>query len=87
MNSGNLPLGDVGDGLEVRRIQLGVPYGLKIDGPGPLVDPFPEGLDISRAYEPGVPSELGERMMEQLEGASIQVVGGEDLIARPGDGQ
>ncbi len=80
-------MGDFRNRLEVRHVQLRVADRFHVDRPRPRRDRLAERLRIARVDEPDRPPQLGERVVEQLVGAAVEVVPRHDLVAQPRDRQ
>ena len=75
-HQGNFGLvSDPGNPLEVWDVQLGVAYGLGVDGSRLLSDGLLELLGLGGVHENDLPAQLGEGVVEELVGSSVEVVG------------
>ncbi|KUG15369.1 hypothetical protein ASZ90_014946 [hydrocarbon metagenome] len=70
--------------LEVRDIQLRVPNGLRVDCPCFVVYCLSECIRVCGIDKDDTPAKLGERVVEELVRAAVQVVCRDDLIAGTG---
>ena len=78
---------DLGDRLEIRHVQLGVPDGLDVDGARLRRDGALECLRIAGVHEGRRAAQLGEGVMKELVGPAVEVVGRDDLVPQSRDGQ
>jgi len=72
--------------VEVGHVEAGVADGLDVDGPGARVDRLGEALGGVAVDEPYAEAEAGERDLELVVGAAVEVARGDDVVALAGDG-
>lgn len=86
-NDGNaLLVRDLGNGLKVGHVVLGVSNALDVDGLGLVVDGGGDVLDAVAVDELGVDAEAGQEHLELVVGAAVQKRGGDDVVASVGEG-
>ena len=76
---------DVGDGLDVGQVGVGVAEGLDVDELRVVLDGILEVLRVARLHEGGGHAIARERVAQQVEGAAVDVLGGHDVVAGLGD--
>ena len=77
-------MGNLGQSFEIRDIQLGIADSFGINGAGMSIDGFLKLIQILRIDEFYRPAQFGESIMEKLIGAAVEVIGGNNIIARAG---
>ena len=80
-------MGDLRDGLEVGHVELGIADGFDVERAGLGGDGLAEGSRVARVDEFDRAAQLGERVVEELVGAAVEVVARHDFVAEAGDGQ
>ena len=80
-------VGDLGNSLEVRDVQLRISHRFQIDGAGLRSDGVLERRQVGGIYELYLPSQMRESVVEKLIGPAVQVVRGNYLVSRAGDRQ
>ena len=78
-------VGDGGDGFEVRQVGVRIAEGLEVDELGVLLDGVLELLRILGGDEGGGDAVTRQGVTQQVEGATVDVLGGDDVIAGLGD--
>ena len=78
-------VGDCGDGLEVGQVGVWIAEGLEVDELGVLLDGVLEVLRNLRIDESGGDAVARQRVLEQVEGAAVDVLGGDDVVTGLGD--
>ena len=78
-------VGDFGDGFEVRQVGVRVAEGLEVDELGVLLDGVLELLRVLGGDEGGGDAVARQGVAQQVEGAAVDVLGGDDMIAGLGD--
>jgi len=78
-------LGNLGDGLKVGDVELGVSNGLDVNGLGLGVDELLEILGLVASHEPRLNPHPLEGDLELVEGATVEVRRRDDVV--PGLGQ
>jgi hypothetical protein len=76
-----LLLTDLGDGLEVGDVVLGVSNALDVDGLGVVVDGSSDVLRLVAVYELGLDSQAREHDLELVVGSAVQVGGSDNVVA------
>lgn len=74
-------VGDCGDGFEVGDVVAWVADGFDVDGFGLVVDQLLKVFGLVALHEFGVDAEAGEEDFELVVGASVEVGGGDDVVA------
>ena len=78
-------VGNCGDGLEVGQVGVRIAEGLEVDELGVLLDGVLELLRILGGDEGGGDAVTRQGVTQQVEGATVDVLGGDDVIAGLGD--
>ena len=78
-------VGDGGDGFEVRQVGVRIAEGLEVDELGVLLDGVLELLRILGGDEGGGDAVTRQGVTQQVEGATVDVLGCDDVIAGLGD--
>ena len=78
-------VGDGGDGFEVRQVGVRIAEGLEVDELGVLLDGVLKLLRILGGDEGGGDAVTRQGVTQQVEGATVDVLGGDDVIAGLGD--
>lgn len=79
-------MGDLGNGLEIGDVVLGVANALHVDGLGLVVDQSLNVLDLVAVGEPGRDSEAGKEDLELVVGATVQQGRGDNVVTGVGEG-
>lgn len=79
-------MGNLGNGLEVGDVVLGVTDALDVDGLGLVVNGGRDILGLVAVDELGVDAQAGEEDLELVVGAAVEVRGGDDVVAGVGEG-
>ena len=77
-------MGDLGQRLDVRDIQLGVAQGLGVNGPRLVVDQRAQPVEVVRVDEFDGNSPLGKGVVKEVVGSAIERGGGDDLFPSRG---
>ena len=80
-------VGRLGDGLDVGDVAGRVADGLEVDRNGLVVDERLEVLGAVAGGEPDVDAEVGQHVLEEGEGAAVQLRDGDHVVAGLGDGE
>ncbi|MFM1943842.1 MAG: hypothetical protein RI897_2824 [Verrucomicrobiota bacterium] len=78
-------VGDFGEGFEVGDIEFRVADGFAVDGAGFGGDGLAEGVEVAGVDEIHRAAEFGHGVVEELVGAAVEVIGGDDFITDLGD--
>ena len=78
-------VGDFGDCLEVRQISVRVAEGLEVDELGVLLDGVLELLRVLGGNEGGGDAVTRQGVAQQVEGSTVDVLGGDDVVTGLGD--
>ena len=76
---------DVGPGLKVEHVGVGVAQRLGVQQLGVVLDGGLDGIQVGGVDERGGKALVGERVLEQVQRAAVQVGGGHDMVAGSGD--
>ena len=76
---------DVGPGLKVEHVGVGVAQRLGVEQLGVVLDGGFDGVQVGRVDERGGKPLLGQRVLEQVQRSAVQVGGGHDVVAGGGD--
>ena len=76
---------DIGPGLKVEHVGVRVAKRLGVEQLGVVLDGGLDGVQIGRVDERGGKPLLGQRVLEQVQRAAVQVGGGHDMVAGRGD--
>ena len=76
---------DVGPGLKVEHVGVGVAKRLGVEQLGVILDGGFDGVQVGRVDERGGKPLLGQRVLEQVQRSAVQVGGGHDVVAGGGD--
>ncbi len=79
-------VGDGGERLEVRDVELRVADGLHVERLCAAVDPGAEVRRVVAVHESHVDAEARQRDLELVVGAPVEGAGGDDVVARGRDG-
>ena len=79
-------MGDGGELLDVDDVELGIAQRLGVEGAGFGVDGGAQAGEVVRIHKAHLDSLLGQGVMEEVVGASVERCGGDDLVARAGQG-
>ena len=79
-------MGNLGNGLQVRDVVLGVANALDVDSLGLVVNGSSDILGLVAVDELGVDAKTGEEDLELVVGATVEVGGGHDVVAGMGEG-
>ena len=77
-------VGDLGEGFEIRHVELGVADGFGVDRARLRGDGLAERVEILGIHEAHGAAQFGQGVVEELVGAAIEIVGGDDFVAQPG---
>ena len=78
-------VGDFGDCLEVRQVGVRVAEGLEVDELGVLLDGVLELLRVLGGNEGGGDAVTRQGVAQQVEGSTVDVLGGDDVVTGLGD--
>ena len=76
---------DVGPGLKVEHVGVGVAQRLGVEQLGVVLDGGLDGVQVGGVDERGGKALVGERVLEQVQRAAVQVGGGHDVVTGGGD--
>ena len=74
-------LGDLGDGVDVGDVGVGVAERLEIDDRGAVLDGALDLFQVMRIDKRGLDAKLGERMLQQVVGATVDGLLGNHVVA------
>lgn len=79
-------MGNLGNGLEIRHVVARVANGLDIDGLGLVVNGGGEVGGLVSLHELRLDAEPGQEDLELVVRATVQVAGGDDVVACVSEG-
>ena len=79
-------LGDLGDGVDIGDVGVGVAERLEIDDRGVVLDGPLDLFQVMGIDEGGLDAKLGERMLQQVVGATVDSLLGNHMVTGLGKG-